>query len=146
MNKINTICVILLLLSTIAITLLCKNNNKNEKKYERYIDITTNNKSTRKWVEYKKIYPFSIQDTIPYHNCYIIIENDKFFYYKEGKMEEYRTMIRDTLYHYETYRFKEKEDDILQFYNNDQDTVVLFRDNYDGISEYFKYDKHKHSP
>lgn len=137
MNKIKTICVIFLLLSTVVITNLCK-NNRTEIKYSRHIYKITNNKTMRKWVEYKKIPPYNIKDTIPYHNCYIIIDNNRYSYYKEGKLEESRTIVRDTLYHYKTFRFKEKEDDILQFLNDAQDTVVLLRDNYDGIFEYFK--------
>ena len=150
MNRLNSfIIVTTLLFATIMYVCSCKNstndmipkNNVEGTKCRKQIDKSINNRRKRKYIEYKKITPWNYRDTIPYDNCYIIIEKDSlFYYYKEGKLEEVRRMIIDSFYRYKTFHFKEKSDDILQF-SHSNDTVHLLRDSYDGKTEYFIFDK-----
>ena len=117
------------------------NYKENGIKSIKQTEKTSKNRTKRKYIEYKKITPWNYRDTIPYDNCYIIIEKDSlFYYYKEGKLEEVRRMIIDSFYRYKTFHFKEKSDDILQF-SHSNDTVHLLRDSYDGKTEYFIFDK-----
>ena len=77
--------------------------------------------------------------TLPYNNCYIIIEKDSLFYYKEGKLEEVRTMVREE-HSDHAFTFKEDADDHILF-SLDFNSFKLSRDNYDGLYEYFILDE-----
>jgi len=89
----------------------------------------------QKWTEYKKTPVINQLDTVPYKNCYIIISGNDFSYFREGKLVEKRTMVRNEKFKYEVYNFKEKPDDYLCL---DSLEIVLKRDNYDGLHEYFR--------
>lgn len=78
-------------------------------------------------------------DTLPYNNCYIILDKDSSFYYREGKLEEVRTMVKEE-YSDHAFTFKEKADDHILF-SSDYNSFKLSRDNYDGLYEYFILDK-----
>ena len=82
--------------------------------------------------------PIHIADTLPYNNCFIIIENDNYNYFREGELLENRTMVRDGGDY--VFSFKEKNDDYIYFSAN-YDTISLFRDRYDGLREYFILDE-----
>ncbi len=92
----------------------------------------------KKWIEYKKELPTNFEDTLPYNNCYIIIEKDILKYFRKGEMLENRTMVRDGGDH--VFSFKEKIDDYI-FFSTNYDTISLFRDRYDGLREYFIVDE-----
>lgn len=91
----------------------------------------------KKWVQYKKIPVDNKFDTIPYRDCYITIDGNVFSYFREGDLIEKRILIRDGNFEYEVYTFKEKPDDFLQYLDIEGKRLVLKRDNYDGVQEYF---------
>lgn len=95
-------------------------------------------KNIHKWIEYKKVSPVYFEDTLPYNNCFIIIERDNYKYFREGELLENRTMVKDGGNH--VFSFKEKIDDYI-FFSTNYDTISLFRDRYDGLQEYFILDE-----
>ncbi|MBR5084608.1 MAG: hypothetical protein IKX33_08405 [Prevotella sp.] len=132
---------VLLFIISIA-TFSCNKETNNYKensiKYIKPAEKTSNNRTRRKWIEYKKmLYDFT--DTLPYNDCYIIIEKDSLFYYKEGKLQEVRTMVREEHSDY-AFTFKENADDHILF-SSDYNSFKLSRYNYDGLKEYFILDK-----
>lgn len=92
----------------------------------------------KKWIEYKKVLPANFEDTLPYNNCFIIIEKDNFKYFREKELLDNRTMVKDGGDH--VFSFKEKIDDYI-FFSTNYDTISLFRDRYDGLQEYFILDE-----
>ncbi|NNT71582.1 hypothetical protein HKT18_05055 [Flavobacterium sp. IMCC34852] len=92
---------------------------------------------TKKWIQYKKVPTINQLDTLPYRDCYITISGEVFSYFKEGKLVEKRTLIRDRNFKYEVYNFRENPDDYLQYLDIKGKKVVLKRDNYEGEQEYF---------
>ena len=95
-------------------------------------------KRIHKWIEYKKVSPVHFEDTLPYNNCFIIIERDNYKYFRERELLENRTMVKDGDNH--VFSFKEKIDDYI-FFSTNYDTISLFRDRYDGLREYFLLDE-----
>ena len=108
-----------------------------KKNEDALTDDQKKNKRVKKWIEYKKIPVMNQLDTIPYKDCYITIEDQELSYFRDGKLLEKRTMVRDKSFEYEVYSFKENPDDVLQYLDVKGERLVLKRDNYDGEQEYF---------
>lgn len=138
----NTISLLLLLFILSIALISCKKvTNKNEEyeiKSKKSTEKTTDTNTKRKYIEYKKML-YDPTDTLPYNNCYIILDKDSSFYYREGKLEEVRTMVKEE-YSDHAFTFKEKADDHILF-SSDYNSFKLSRDNYDGLYEYFILDK-----
>ncbi len=92
----------------------------------------------KKWVEYKKIPVMNNQDSLPYPNCYIIIKQDSFFYYRYKKLYEKQLLIRNKNYIDTVYTFKQKPGDLLLFNGVNNKYCLLKRDYFEGDYEYFK--------
>ncbi len=137
----NTISLLLLFILSIAL-ISCKKVTNNNEEYEikskKSTEKTTDTNTKRKYIEYKKML-YDPTDTLPYNNCYIILDKDSSFYYREGKLEEVRTMVKEE-YSDHAFTFKEKADDHILF-SSDYNSFKLSRDNYDGLYEYFILDK-----
>ena len=129
---------LILTIASISCKKMINNNEENEIKRKKTTEKTTDSNTKRKWVEYKKML-YDPMDTLPYNNCYIIIEKDSLFYYKEGKLEEVRTMVREEHSNH-AFTFKEDADDHILF-SLDFNSFKLSRDNYDGLYEYFILDE-----
>ena len=65
-------------------------------------------------------------DTLPYNNCYIMLDKDSLFYYREGKLEEVRTMVREE-YSNHSFTFKEDADDHI--YHDSLPVFTIGHDN-----------------
>lgn len=94
--------------------------------------------NVRKWVEYKKVPVMNNRDTLPYPNCYIIIKQDSFFYYRYKKLYEKQLLVRDKKYIDTVYTFKQKPGDLLLFDGVNNKYCLLKRDYFEGDYEYFK--------
>ena len=79
----------------------------------------------RKYIEYKRML-YNPTDTLPYNNCYIMLDKDSLFYYREGKLEEVRTMVREE-YSNHSFTFKEDADDHI--YNDSLPVFTIGHDN-----------------
>ena len=138
----NTISLLLLLFILSIALISCKKVTNNNEEYEikskKSTEKTTDTNTKRKYIEYKKML-YDPTDTLPYNNCYIILDKDSSFYYREGKLEEVRTMVKEE-YSDHAFTFKEKADDHILF-SSDYNSFKLSRDNYDGLYEYFILDK-----
>ena len=132
--------VLLFIISIAAFSCNKETNNYKENgiKSIKPTEKTSNNRTKRKYIEYKKML-YDPTDTLPYNNCYIILDKDSSFYYREGKLEEVRTMVKEE-YSDHAFTFKEKADDHILFSSN-YNSFKLSRDNYDGLYEYFILDK-----
>jgi hypothetical protein len=91
------------------------------------------------WKQYKRVSGLDIKDTLPYPNCYIIINGNKLIYLKGGKEIYTDSIFLDNEYKAKTYRFKIHTADVLIVTGND-DELLLKRDAFEGDYEYFRKD------
>jgi hypothetical protein len=86
------------------------------------------------------------EDTIPDLTCYFTIENNKFFYYKNGKVQYEDSLIKSS----SMYKFKNYNSQFLEFARSphrlainlmESDTAVLMKFYPEGDFEYFYYQK-----
>lgn len=90
-----------------------------------------------RWVQYKRVPAMDLNDTIPVKNCYLIIEFNIVSRYIDETLIETQTLIRDDRYSFPSYYFKDNPDDILQYLDKEQSKLVIKRDNFDGIQDYY---------
>ena len=131
---------VLLLIASIVSFSCNKGTNKDKVSETKRIKTTEKTSSCNtksKWIEYRKE-TNSVWDIAPYDNCYIIIEDSIFSYYREGILLQKRTMVKDGYFYF--FIFKEKPEDHITFdeYNN---IAILSRDGDEGTREYFELDK-----
>ncbi len=101
---------------------------------------TKTDKATEKkyiWVQYKRVPVIDSNDTIPVKNCYLIIESNIVSRYIDETLTETHTLIRDNRYSFPSYYFKDNPDNILQYLDKEQVKLVIKRDNFDGLQEYY---------
>ena len=89
------------------------------------------------WKEYKCIHIMRI-DRLPYDDCFIVISNDKFYYFRDKQLLEEDSLTLDKSYSFIVYRRQNKPDDIIQFLTEEGDSIALFRYKFDGEKEFFK--------
>lgn len=89
------------------------------------------------WEEYKCFRPTSLNNE-PYDSCFLMICDSVFLYFKYGKLIEKDIVFKINRYNFTVFQRKEKSDDIIQFLNEEADSVLLIRYNFDGEQEFFK--------
>ena len=77
-------------------------------------------------------------DRLPYDDCFIVISNDKFYYFRDKQLLEEDSLTLDKSYSFIVYRRQNNPDDIIQFLTEEGDSIALFRDKFDGEKEFFK--------
>ena len=125
----------LLLILLIAFMFGCskETNHKNEIVVNKKINKFDNNV----WKQYKCFRPTEILST-PYNQCYLLIYGHRYYYFKNGILEESDSIVRDLKYSFPLFRATNKTDDYIQFLDFKGDSLVIVRDNHDGKQEYFK--------
>ncbi|MCB9310029.1 MAG: hypothetical protein H6567_08230 [Lewinellaceae bacterium] len=119
-----------------------KESNLNIEPIETYSlkEVKSNNpvkEQKYKWVQYKRVPVIDSNDTIPVKNCYLLIESNVVSLYVEDKLIEKHNLIRDNQYTFPSYYFEDKPDDVLQYLDKGQNKIVIKRDNFDGVQEYY---------
>lgn len=90
-----------------------------------------------RWIQYKKVPIMDTNDTIPVKNCYLTIKSNVVSIYVDEALTEKHNLVRDNQYSFPSYYFEDKPDDILQYLDKEQSKLVIKRDNFDGIQEYY---------
>jgi len=124
-----------------ATIMSCSNGEKqNSTKITQsnYVQETPSNRNI--WKQYKRVSGLDVKDTLPYSNCYIIIDGSKLIYQKEGKEIYTDSIYLDTAYKAKTYRFKTHTSDVLIVTGNNDKELLLKRDAFEGEYEYFRRD------
>ncbi len=111
-----------------------KSINKPKEKEDTIINPSIENLDI--WKEYKCIHIMR-SDRLPYDDCYIIISNNKFYYFRDKQLLEEDSLTLDKSYSFTVYRRQNKPDDIIQFLTEDGDSIALFRYKFDGEREFF---------
>ena len=108
-----------------------------DEEIERHIELRKEKlkEENNKYFQYKRLPLMDSRDTIPNKNCYLTIDSNIVTIYDSGKMLERHKLIRDDKYSFPSFYFKDKPDDILQYL--DKDKIVIKRDNFDGLQEFF---------
>lgn len=119
-----------------------KENNLNVEPIETsYLEEVKSNNPVKeqnyKWVQYKRVPVMDTKDTISIENCYLLIESNIVSRYVGDKLIEKHNLIRDNQYSFPSYYFEDKPDDILQYLDKEQNKIVIKRDNFDGIQDYY---------
>ena len=90
-----------------------------------------------KWVQFKKVPVIDQNDTLPYVDCYIEIEGNLYRYFREGKLIEEDTVTINRDYEFKVFSFVKNQEDLIQFLDKKDSIIVLKRNYFDGIQEYF---------
>ena len=93
------------------------------------------------WKQYKRVSGLNVKDTLPYSNCYIIIDDSKLIYKSNGKEMYKDSIFLDKEYKGKRYRFKIRVDDILIVTGSNDEELLLKRDAFEGDYEYFRKEK-----
>lgn len=101
----------------------------------------THQSSKNIWKQYKRVSGLDVKDTMPYPNCYIIIDDSKLIYKSNGKEIYTDSIFLDKEYKGKRYRFKIRVDDILIVTGNNDEEFLLKRDAFEGDYEYFRKEK-----
>lgn len=109
---------------------------KNTKIVEENLGSNNKVQSHNRWTQYKRRPVGNINDVEPYQDCFFIIKDGNFFYYKSSKLIyadrfKFDKELNRTLFE------KHSLDEII-FKNKDSTEAILKRDNYEGEYEYFK--------
>ena len=101
-----------------------------------------NNKQTKTkvWREYKRITAAN-EDTLPYSNCMVIIEDSKMTYKRNGKIFYIDSIYLDKDYAAKTFRFKNNSSDVMIITGKNDSELIIKRDAFDGDYEYFRKEK-----
>lgn len=89
------------------------------------------------WIQYKKYSTLDPNDSIPRKNCHLILDSNVVRIYVNGILKEEHKLIRDNRYSFLSYYFEDKPDDILQYLDEDQSRLVIKRNFYDGVQEFY---------
>ncbi len=92
------------------------------------------------WEEYRCFRPTNPtkQGSAPYPNCFLIIKDKQYFYFRDGELVEQDSLSLSPKYKFTVFVGKNSPDDIIQYLNENGDSIALFRYNFDGEREYFK--------
>ena len=90
-----------------------------------------------RWVQYKRVPVMDANDTIPIKNCYLLIKSNIVSIYVSDTIAERHNLIRDNQYSFPSYYFEDNPDDVLQYLDKEQSKLVIKRDNFDGLQEYY---------
>jgi hypothetical protein len=90
------------------------------------------------WKEYKRSSGIDHRDTLPLENRFIKIDGNKFSYYFKDSLLYTDYLIRDTLYKFPVYSFRNSRHDKLHFLKSDSTEIVLKHFPDEGDYEYFR--------
>lgn len=92
------------------------------------------------WEEYRCFRPTNPtkQGSAPYLKGYLIIKDKRYFYFRDGELVEEDSLSLSPEYKFTVFVRKNSPDDIIQYLNENGDSIVLIRNNFDGEKEFFK--------
>lgn len=129
-----------ILITAILLLVSCKQTTSNDLHIineQDEVSENSKNEMQNKWVQYKKVSSTDTNDIIPTKDSYLLIDSNTVSVYTNNKLSEKHHLIRDKKNIYPSYYFEDKPDDFLIYLDEQGKRIVIKRDNFDGVQEYY---------